>query len=99
MIAVIFEVTPKAERQQEYLDIAAGLRPLLETIDGFISIERFQSLTTREDPVAVILARRSGGQDVAHSGAASQRAGEGAQRDFRGVQAADRRGDPRLWDE
>jgi heme-degrading monooxygenase HmoA len=44
MIAVIFEVTPKAERKQEYLDIAASLRPTLETIDGFISIERFQSL-------------------------------------------------------
>jgi heme-degrading monooxygenase HmoA len=44
MIAVIFEVTPKAERKQDYLDIAASLRPTLETIDGFISIERFQSL-------------------------------------------------------
>ena len=45
MIAVIFEVWPKPERKQEYLDIAAGLRPLLEKIDGFISIERFESLS------------------------------------------------------
>jgi heme-degrading monooxygenase HmoA len=45
MIAVIFEVWPKAERKQEYLDIAAKLRPLLEKIDGFISIERFESLS------------------------------------------------------
>jgi heme-degrading monooxygenase HmoA len=45
MLAVIFEVWPKAERKQEYLDIAATLRPLLETIDGFISIERFESLS------------------------------------------------------
>jgi heme-degrading monooxygenase HmoA len=45
MIAVIFEVWPKAERRQEYLDLAAALRPLLEQIDGFISIERFESLT------------------------------------------------------
>jgi heme-degrading monooxygenase HmoA len=30
---------------QDYLDIAAGLRPLLESIDGFISVERFESLT------------------------------------------------------
>ncbi|WP_394789291.1 antibiotic biosynthesis monooxygenase family protein [Rhodoferax sp.] len=45
MIAVIFEVQPHPEHQQEYLDIAAALRPLLEQIDGFISIERFQSLT------------------------------------------------------
>lgn len=45
MIAVIFEVWPVAERKQEYLDIAAGLRPLLEQVDGFVSIERFESLT------------------------------------------------------
>ena len=45
MIAVIFEVRPKRERKQEYLDIAAELRPVLERIDGFISVERFQSLT------------------------------------------------------
>jgi heme-degrading monooxygenase HmoA len=45
MIAVIFEVRAAAGRQQEYLDIAAALKPLLEEIDGFISIERFQSLT------------------------------------------------------
>ncbi len=45
MIAVIFEVWPRPDRRQEYLDIAAELRPLLEQIDGFISIERFESLT------------------------------------------------------
>ena len=45
MIAVIFEVEPHLERREQYLDIAAALRPELETIDGFISIERFQSLT------------------------------------------------------
>ncbi|TFY99420.1 antibiotic biosynthesis monooxygenase [Ramlibacter henchirensis] len=44
MIAVIFEVLPRDGRQQDYLDAAAGLRPLLEQVDGFISIERFQSL-------------------------------------------------------
>lgn len=46
MHAVIFEVEPAAGRQQEYLEIAARLRPELEKIDGFISIERFSSLTT-----------------------------------------------------
>ncbi|MBY4896821.1 antibiotic biosynthesis monooxygenase [Cupriavidus sp. AU9028] len=45
MIAVIFEVEPAAGRTQAYLDIAARLRPVLESIDGFISVERFQSLT------------------------------------------------------
>jgi heme-degrading monooxygenase HmoA len=44
MIAVIFEVWPAEGRTQEYLDIAAGLRPLLDEIDGFISIERFESI-------------------------------------------------------
>lgn len=47
MIAVIFEVQPAEGRAQDYLDIAAGLRPLLDGIDGFISIERFESLATR----------------------------------------------------
>src|SRR5258706_131062 len=44
MIAVIFEVWPAEGRRQQYLDIAAALRPLLDQIDGFISIERFESL-------------------------------------------------------
>ena len=45
MIAVIFEVWPAdAERREQYLDIAASLREDLSRIDGFISIERFQSL-------------------------------------------------------
>lgn len=45
MLAVIFEVVPADGRKQEYLDLAASLRPLLERVDGFVSIERFQSLT------------------------------------------------------
>ena len=45
MIAVIFEVWPADGRRDEYLDIAASLRPVLTQIDGFISVERFESLT------------------------------------------------------
>ena len=45
MIAVIFEVIPASGRKQDYLDIAASLRPELEKIDGFISVERFASLS------------------------------------------------------
>ena len=45
MIAVIFEVLPAEGRRQHYLDLAAELRPELERIDGFISVERFQSIT------------------------------------------------------
>ncbi|CAH1581687.1 antibiotic biosynthesis monooxygenase family protein [Vibrio owensii] len=45
MIAVIFEVQVAEGKTAEYLDIASELKPLLSDIDGFISIERFQSLT------------------------------------------------------
>ncbi|AZO26775.1 heme-degrading monooxygenase HmoA [Mesorhizobium shonense] len=51
MIAVIFEVEPAEGKRDAYLGIAAELRPLLESIDGFISVERFQSLT---DPKRVL---------------------------------------------
>ena len=44
MIAVIFEVWPAAARGQDYFDIAATLKSDLEQIDGFISVERFESL-------------------------------------------------------
>lgn len=46
MIAVIFEVEMRPGRAQEYFDLAASLRPALEKIDGFISVERFQSMAT-----------------------------------------------------
>lgn len=46
MIAVIFEVQPRPGQQEAYLDAAGALRPLLTRIDGFISIERFESLTS-----------------------------------------------------
>ncbi|OGB25323.1 MAG: antibiotic biosynthesis monooxygenase [Burkholderiales bacterium RIFCSPLOWO2_02_FULL_57_36] len=44
MIAVIFEAIPHADQKQAYLDAAAVLRPHLEKIEGFVSIERFESL-------------------------------------------------------
>ena len=46
MYAVIFEVQPKGEHFDAYLDTAAKLKPELEKVDGFISVERFSSLTT-----------------------------------------------------
>ena len=48
MYAVIFEVEPEPDRLQDYLDIAGRLRPELEQIDGFISIERFKSLSQKD---------------------------------------------------
>lgn len=47
MIAVIFEVEPAEGHRDAYLGIAAQLKPLLETMPGFISVERFQSLTNK----------------------------------------------------
>ncbi|AJD40394.1 antibiotic biosynthesis monooxygenase [Rhizobium sp. SEMIA 4085] len=47
MIAVIFEVVPYMGERHKYLDLASDLRAELEKIDGFISIERFESLTMR----------------------------------------------------
>jgi heme-degrading monooxygenase HmoA len=44
MIAVIFEVWPADGQGARYLDLAAGLKPLLAGVDGFLSIERFESL-------------------------------------------------------
>lgn len=46
MIAVLFEAQAVVEKQARYLELAAQLKPLLAEIDGFIAIERFQSLTT-----------------------------------------------------
>lgn len=51
MIAVIFEVTPSADGRDRYLELAAELKPLLQEIDGFLSIERFQSLN---DPTRLL---------------------------------------------
>ncbi|MFT6063436.1 MAG: heme-degrading monooxygenase HmoA, partial [Paracoccaceae bacterium] len=44
MIAIIFEVTPKDGKADRYFEIAAGLKADLVKIDGFISVERFESL-------------------------------------------------------
>ena len=78
MFAVIFEAAPFPTQRQRYLTLAAELKPLLSHIDGFISIERFQSLTQPEkilslswwrDEAAVIAWR----QQIAHQ--AAQREG------------------------
>ena len=47
MIVVVFEVNPMPGRAQDYFDLAAELRPELEKFDGFISVERFESLTAK----------------------------------------------------
>ncbi|MCR8550816.1 antibiotic biosynthesis monooxygenase [Salipiger sp. P9] len=87
MIAIIFEVIPAEGRREAYLDIAAAMRPMVEEVEGFLSVERFESLTTPgkllsisffEDEAAVARWRRL----AAHRGA--QKAGrEGIFADYR----------------
>jgi heme-degrading monooxygenase HmoA len=78
MIAVIFEVTPHPDKRTEYLDMAAKMRPLVDQIDGFISVERFQSLTNPEKLLSISFFRDEAALDewrklTAHRGA--QKAG------------------------
>ena len=53
MIAVIFEVTVDEEYGNRYFELAASLRGELESVDGFISVERFQSVTTENKYVSL----------------------------------------------
>ncbi|MDJ0896498.1 MAG: antibiotic biosynthesis monooxygenase [Alphaproteobacteria bacterium] len=53
MVVVIFESWPKPGRKGTYLDMAASLKPLVEDFDGFISVERFQSVTEEGKMVAL----------------------------------------------
>jgi heme-degrading monooxygenase HmoA len=53
MVVVIFESWPKPGKKQTYLDMAAALMPLVEKTDGFVSIERFQSVSDEGKLVAL----------------------------------------------
>ena len=53
MIAIIFEVTPKSDKKADYLELAAEMRPMIEEVEGFISVERFQSLTNPEKLLSI----------------------------------------------
>ncbi len=80
MIAVIFEVVPHEGKAQQYFDMAAGLREELQQIDGFISIERFYSLTTEGKYVSLSFWRDAAAVEAWFSNA-----------DHRGAQAEGRR--------
>ncbi len=53
MIVVVFEVSMKPGRKQDYFDLAAELRPELQDIDGFLSVERFASVSAPGKYVSV----------------------------------------------
>lgn len=60
MIAVIFEITPNERRTRDYFDAAAALKDEVEAIDGFISVERFESLSTPGKYLSLSLWRDEG---------------------------------------
>ncbi len=100
MIAVIFEVWPASGRKDDYLAIAATLRAELEKIDGFISVERFQSLTDPDKLLSLSFWRDEDAvqrwrNEVHHR--ESQAAGRG--RCVCRLPAADRLRGARLWHE
>ncbi|MBO6562676.1 MAG: antibiotic biosynthesis monooxygenase [Nisaea sp.] len=77
MIAVIFEVEPKPEYKDRYLEIAASMRALIEQVDGFISVERFASLTNEGKLVSLSFFRDEKAVEdwrklVAHRGAQAE---------------------------
>ncbi len=53
MIAIIFEVMPAEGQKDAYLDIAATMRPMVGQVEGFISVERFQSLTNPDKLLSI----------------------------------------------
>src|SRR5258708_26027403 len=87
MIAVIFEVWPADGHKQTYLDIAASLRSELEKMDGFISIERFQSLSDESKLLSLSFWRDEAAvatwRNVERHRTAQKRGREGVFRDYR----------------
>src|SRR3954452_5317371 len=87
MIAIIFEVWPADGRKGDYLGLAARLKIELECMDGFISVERFQSLTDPDKLLSLSFWRDEGAVAGWHHHAAhraAQSAGRaGIFRDYR----------------
>ena len=98
MIAVIFEVRPKPGRREEYLGLAADLRPLLEKIDGFISVERFESLAEPGKILSLSFFRDEKAVDAWRNTESSPpRSAQGTRGCLRGLPPAHRRRDQGLW--
>ena len=99
VIAVIFEVLPASGRLENYLEHAARLRGELDAVDGFISIERFQSLTDPDKILSLSFWRDVERRDtVAQSCASSRHAVSGTERHLQRLSLARCRRGPRLHD-
>ena len=87
MIAVIFEVELDAKSGQRYFDLAAGLRDELQGIDGFLSVERFKSMTTEDRYVSLSFWRDRAAVEAwyrrPHHRAAQEEGRAGIFRDYR----------------
>lgn len=87
MIAVLFEVWPAEERRSEYLDLAAELKPLLYAVDGFISVERFESLAEPGKLLSLSVFRDEAAvqawRSIAEHRVAQMRGRSGSFRDYR----------------
>jgi heme-degrading monooxygenase HmoA len=87
MFAVIFEVQPRKDQFDDYLNLARLLKPELEQIDGFISIERFQSLTDESKLVSLSFFRDEAAvkawRNVEHHRQAQAAGRGGVLRDYR----------------
>ena len=94
MIAIIFELWPAEGRADDYFGLAAALKPELERIDGFISVERFQSLAEPGKAALALLLPRRGRRSRAWRNLPGHRdrAGAGPGRHLRRLSAARRAG-------
>ena len=97
MIAVIFEVEPAQGDPKPYLDIAATLIDELKAIDGFISVERFQSLSTPGKLLSLSFWRDEDAAPLALTGIAPPRANRRPRRRVPGLSAARGAGAAGLW--
>jgi heme-degrading monooxygenase HmoA len=87
MIAVIFEVWPDPKKGQTYFDLAAALRKDVEKVDGFISVERFESLTNKGKYLSLSIWRHRAAVEAwyrhAQHGEAQAAGRKGVFRDYR----------------
>ena len=98
MIAVIFEVWPAHGRTDDYLARAAALRADLDAIDGFVSVERFQSLSDPNKLLSLSIWRDEDAvQGLAQPSKTPREPGGGESGDFCRLSAARCARHPRLW--
>ncbi|MBW4961358.1 antibiotic biosynthesis monooxygenase [Sulfitobacter sp. CW3] len=82
MIAVIFEAFPYADKRSDYLDMATRMRALVDQIDGFMSVERFQSLANPDKILSISFFRDEAALNEWREVTARQAAPKAAREDY-----------------